>query len=122
MTIVYTSHYMEEVQALCPRIGILDRGRLIACDDVRNLLNQLPGRIRLRVSQLPDSARRRLVGMRLSMPNEQTVEIECADVKQATLQVVSILAEERVEISGLETEEPNLEHVFLHLTGRALRD
>ena len=125
MTIVYTSHYMEEVQALCPRIGILDRGRLIACDDVRNLLNQLPGRLRLRVAYLPDQARHRLEtldGMRLAMPNEQTIEIECRDVKPAVLQVVSILAEERVEMSVLETEEPSLEQVFVHLTGRALRN
>ena len=38
LTIVYTSHYMEEVQALCPRVGIIDHGRLIACDTLPNLL------------------------------------------------------------------------------------
>jgi hypothetical protein len=43
-------------------------------------------------------------------------------VKRALLQLVSILNEEQVEITSLEMEEPNLEHVFLHLTGRALRD
>ena len=40
LTILYTSHYMEEVQALCPRVGILDQGTLIACDSLTNLLNQ----------------------------------------------------------------------------------
>jgi hypothetical protein len=50
------------------------------------------------------------------------VELESEDVKRALLQIVAILNEEQVELMSLETEEPNLEHVFLHLTGRALRD
>ena len=45
LTVVYTSHYMEEVQALCPRIGIIDHGRLIACDMLPNLLRQLSGAV-----------------------------------------------------------------------------
>ncbi len=55
-------------------------------------------------------------------PNEQTVEIECRDVKRVLVQLVPIMNEEQIELTGLETEEPNLERVFLHLTGRALRD
>jgi ABC-2 type transport system ATP-binding protein len=125
MTIVYTSHYMEEVQALCPRLGILDHGKLVACDTVQNLLRRLPSRLRLSVRLMPTNTRERLQtqdGLRVSIPNAETVEIECADMKRALLQVVSILNEEQVEMTSLETEEPNLEHVFLHLTGRALRD
>src|SRR5207237_524592 len=49
MTIIYTSHYMEEVQALCPRIGIMDHGKLIACDTLAGLLHRLDGLIRFRV-------------------------------------------------------------------------
>src|SRR5207302_363086 len=49
VTVVYTSHYMEEVQALCPCVGILDHGRLIAQGTVRELLRQLNGLIRFRV-------------------------------------------------------------------------
>ncbi len=58
MTIVYTSHYMEEVQALCPRVGIIDHGKLIACDSVANLLGQLLSRLRLSVRAFPEKARR----------------------------------------------------------------
>jgi ABC-2 type transport system ATP-binding protein len=125
MTIVYTSHYMEEVQALCPRVGIIDHGRLIACDTVANLLQQFSGLLRLRVPSLPDQVRARfqsLGSLRTAPTDGQTIEIECRDVKQTLLQVVSILNEEHVEMTHLETEEPNLERVFLHLTGRALRD
>jgi ABC-2 type transport system ATP-binding protein len=125
MTIVYTSHYMEEVQALCPRVGILDHGRLIACDFVKTLLAQLPSRLRLSVREMPAKTLTRLQsleGVEAAIPNAETVEIACHGVKRTLLQVVSILSEEKVEMTSLETQEPNLEHVFLNLTGRALRD
>ena len=48
--------------------------------------------------------------------------LECADVKGTLLRLVGLLKEAQVELIRLETEEPNLERVFLHLTGRTLRD
>jgi ABC-2 type transport system ATP-binding protein len=125
MTIVYTSHYMEEVQALCARIGILDHGSLIACDALANLLRQLPGVIRLRIASDAAPLRKRLcqvAGARLVERAGPVVELECSDVRAVLLQVVAALNEEQVQLTSLETEEPNLERVFLHLTGRALRD
>src|SRR5437879_12780063 len=59
-TVVYTSHYMEEVQALCPRVGILDHGRLSGCDDVPELLPKQNGRIRFRVPVVTPSLHSRL--------------------------------------------------------------
>jgi len=125
MTIIYTSHYMEEVQSLCPRVGIIDHGKLIACDTLSNLLVKLPGLVRLHVQHFPERARARLQamdGIDVKVQNAATVEIECRDVKRVLIQLLAILNEEQVEMTGLETEEPNLERVFLHLTGRALRD
>jgi len=63
MTIVYTSHYMEEVQALCTRIGILDQGKLIACDTLPNLLHQLEGQILFQIEPVPDGLAERLQQM-----------------------------------------------------------
>jgi ABC-2 type transport system ATP-binding protein len=125
MTIVYTSHYMEEVQALCPRIGIIDRGKLVACDTLPNLLTLLPGKLRVGVRSLPEKARQRLPtvdAIRIRVNSENGIEIECRDVKRTLMQLMPILSDEGVEMTSLETEEPNLERVFLHLTGRALRD
>ena len=125
ITIVYTSHYMEEVQALCPRVGIIDHGKLIACDDLKTLLAKLPSRLRLSVRMMPASTLTRLQSLeecKVVAPTPETIEVECKNMKRALLQVVSILSEEQVEMTSLETAEPNLEHVFLHLTGRALRD
>ncbi len=125
LTVVYTSHYMEEVQALCPRIGIIDHGQLVACDTLTNLLQQLPGLIRLRLTRVPPLLRERIKELpecRLREPDEQTLEVECRDIKATLVRLVAALNETHAELVGLETEEPNLERVFLHLTGRALRD
>jgi ABC-2 type transport system ATP-binding protein len=153
VTIFYTSHYMEEVQALCPRVGIIDHGRLVACDEVPNLLRQLHGLIRLRVPRVTPGLRERLKDLPdcfLSDPDgwrhereaavtdaplpaagrphppaerePRTLELNCRDVRATLVRVVALLNELNVPLINLETEEPNLERVFLHLTGRDLRD
>ena len=65
---------------------------------------------------------KRLPSVRLTEQNRHCLEVECRDVKVTLLQLVSLLNELQLELTSLETEEPNLERVFLHLTGRALRD
>jgi ABC-2 type transport system ATP-binding protein len=124
LTIIYTSHYMEEVQALCERVGIMDHGRLQACDTLPRLLQQLKGLIRFRPSRLTPALRERIKDVPGCSLTERgrTLELECADVKGALLRLVSALNEAQAELVSLEIEEPNLERVFLHLTGRALRD
>jgi ABC-2 type transport system ATP-binding protein len=125
VTIVYTSHYMEEVQALCSRIGIMDHGRLIACDTLPGLLRQMTGVIRFRVPEVTPALRERLKQLPEAQLLEQDgrpLELECRDVQATLLRLVAALTEMHVELGHLETEEPNLERVFLHLTGRALRD
>jgi ABC-2 type transport system ATP-binding protein len=125
VTIVYTSHYMEEVQALCPRIGIIDHGQLIALGSLDELLRRMNGHIRFRVAEASETLRSRIADLpdaRLAERNGASLELECRDVKATLLRLVGLLNELRVEFISLETEEPNLEGVFLHLTGRALRD
>jgi ABC-2 type transport system ATP-binding protein len=125
LTIAYTSHYMEEVQALCRRIGIMDHGRLIACDTLTGLLRQLTGLVRFCVAHVPPGLRERLKSFpeaRLTERDDHTLELHCRDVKETLLRLIGLLNEQQAELTSLETEEPSLERVFLHLTGRALRD
>jgi ABC-2 type transport system ATP-binding protein len=124
VTIVYTSHYMEEVQALCTRVGIMDHGHLIACDSLPALLRSLDGVIRFRVAEVTDVLREQiqgLSGVRLA-ERDGLLELECRDVKTTLLRVAALLNTLGVDSVSLETEEPNLERVFLHHTGHALRD
>jgi ABC-2 type transport system ATP-binding protein len=123
--IVYTSHYIEEVQALCSRIGIIDHGQLIACDDLASLLKQLDGLIRFRVSAPSAALLERLSqwpDVRVQGDGTDEVRLECRDMKSSLMRLIALLNELKLELVQLELSEPNLERVFLHLTGRALRD
>jgi linearmycin/streptolysin S transport system ATP-binding protein len=125
VTIVYTSHYMEEVQALCPRIAILDHGKVIACDMRTNLLRRLDGTLTVRVNRdLPAVVERvgRLPGVKVLTAGDDSLMLAAQDVNAMTLQVVAILRELGIELLGLEAKEPTLEQVFLHLTDTAVRD
>ncbi len=125
MTVIYTSHYMEEVEALCTRIGVIDHGRIIACDTLPGLLRQMDGILRCRFAEVSELLRNRIgqiPGVNLLDDNAGLITIRCQDAKAVLLKVLSLINETRSELIGLEMEEPNLERVFLHLTGRALRD
>ncbi len=124
VTVMYTSHYMEEVQALCPRVGIMDNGKLVACDRLDALLVREEGRIRFVVSRTPPELPERL----RQLPSVRLAEqdgawhLKCHDVKATLARMMTVLTNLNLEPSALEIEEPNLERVFLRLTGRELRD
>lgn len=125
MTVIYTSHYMEEVEALCTRIGVMDHGRVIASDTLTGLLRQMDGLLRCRFAEVSEDLRVRLG----QMPDVRVIEeegglvtVRCQDAQAALIKILSLSNDTRSELIGLEMEEPNLERVFLHLTGRALRD
>ncbi len=125
VTVVYTSHYMEEVQALCRRVGIIDHGRLVACDTLANLLRRVRSVIRCRVAAVTPALRERvkqLADVRVSESDGTLLELECGDVKAVLPRLMAALTETQAELHGLETEEPNLERVFFDLTKTALRD
>jgi len=94
-TVVYTTHYMEEVEALCEEVAIMDHGRLLACGPLAELVGS-PA-----------------VGDHLSVALDQAVRPELV---QAALQAAGI------RVRGVQVPPRSLESVFLELTGRALRD
>ncbi len=142
MSIVYTSHYMEEVELLCNRVAIIDHGRIIALDTIKNLIAMLGGGvIRLGLSRVDDALLKDLSalpgvkqaslapiparpanGEAAPEAKGQVVKIECENSQRALVSVVSYLGEHGLGITALETLEPNLESVFLHLTGKSLRE
>jgi ABC-2 type transport system ATP-binding protein len=112
---------MEEVEALCDRIGIIDHGQLIACDTLANLLSSLPSRIRFRLLEPPatwDGLAGDDVTLHLGEPNQ----LESRNPAAALVRLTNWCADRGLRFASLETETPNLERVFLHLTGNTLRD
>ena len=124
VTVIYTSHYMEEVQKLCKRIAILEAGKLLACDTLPNLLKLLDATIRLSVANAPPDFANRLA----AIPGVKNVEasdgfkLTVDDAAVVLIKLVHLCAESHVEPTAITTRDPTLERVFLHLTGRELRD
>ena len=129
MTVLYTTHYMEEAQELSDRIGIIDHGELIALGTQIELA-ELVGQdevLELQVGATDASeallqALGQARGVREVSANVGTVRLLAADANAALAEVIAISNGHQAHISGVSVEEPNLEAVFLHLTGRALRD
>jgi len=149
MSIVYTSHYMEEVELLCNRVAIIDQGEIIAIDTIKNLIALLGGGvIYVGLEHVDDALLAQLTALHgvksaeltsqpLSPPPLQeevetkerelvaatpVVKIVAEHSQTAIVSVISYLNEKDITLTSLEILEPNLESVFLHLTGKKLRE
>jgi ABC-2 type transport system ATP-binding protein len=126
MTILYTTHYMEEAQRLCHRVAIVDEGKIIALDTPTALIRSLGGGIL--VVGLGDGQAETVVDKvaELSAVKAATytageLKVETHRFQEALMGVLDITNRLDVTITSLDMLEPNLETVFLHLTGKKLR-
>jgi len=127
ITIVYTTHYMEEVERICDRVAIMDQGRFLALDTTIGLVNRLgAGVIYLglpRASSEPLLPDVRVLSQVLTATEEKgRLKIETRNARLALLELIELCNARNVSILSLEMLEPTLESVFLHLTGKRLRD
>ncbi|MBN2622025.1 MAG: ABC transporter ATP-binding protein, partial [Acidimicrobiales bacterium] len=127
LSVLYTTHYMEEAERLCDHIGILDEGRLIAEGTRRELIARLGVGDRVDVSGTGDLTA--LVDACADLPGTRGVDrrdggvvVRVADGGTALAGIVAAAERTGVAITGVELVEPDLEDVFLGLTGKALRD
>ncbi|MFE6074871.1 ABC transporter ATP-binding protein [Paenibacillus sp. NPDC057886] len=126
-TIIYTSHYMEEVEEICSQIAIIDHGKIIAEGTKAELkaiiTNQKNISITVRSTEsLPMEQLKSIVGVNTVEAAEQTINISSALEINNLNPIIQLLVASGVEIRGVEAQEPSLETVFLTLTGRTLRD
>lgn len=129
MTIIYTSHYMEEVEFLCDRLAIIDHGKIIAVgskETITNSLNQLPCYI---IEINGGIEKFRLLFSKHAFKSTydeatQMIHLESTEMIETFAELATLF--EREELSNLvraiSIEKPSLETVFLKLTGRSLRD
>jgi ABC-2 type transport system ATP-binding protein len=149
MTVVYTSHYMEEVELLCHRVAIIDEGEIIALDTVQNLidllgggviqlgLNQADGELLAALSDLPAVKEATIVERPAAPPPAEgeepktpepaptsgvVVKVVAEHSQEALVNIIGFARERNLPITSLNILEPNLESVFLHLTGKKLRE
>ncbi len=127
MAVLYTTHYMEEAERLCDRIGIVDLGELMA-EGTRADLVALVGehdRVALEgTGDLTAAAERcrALAAVQAVSLEDGGMQLIVDGAGSVLQELLRIAAEAGVAVSAVEVTEPDLEAVFLHLTGKALRD
>ena len=127
MTVLYTTHYMEEAQEISDHIAIMDQGKVIARgthDELVKIVGELD-RIDLTINT--ESARvieqwRATEGVHRVLAGDGTLTLLVDDSNVVLPRLFEAATQTGVRITSVEIQEPNLEAVFLHLTGRALRD
>jgi ABC-2 type transport system ATP-binding protein len=127
ITIIYTTHYMEEAENLCSRICIMDEGKIIASGTQQELVELVKEKtqINIKLDSINDSildSFKNIPGIIDAKIDEDIIILygENGDILLA--QIIAKVSEHKNRIQSIDVKKPNLEAVFLHLTGKALRD
>ncbi len=124
MTIVYTTHYMEEVERLCSRIAIIDDGKIVAQGTQSELQKEsnVKETIEIRFQTITST---QVEVLKEAFPsliqNNQTITVAC-DANKELSTIISICNTAKLQIEDLKLNKVNLETIFLKLTGKQLRD
>jgi ABC-2 type transport system ATP-binding protein len=119
MTIFMTTHYMSEAE-YCDRIGIIDKGKIMALDSPKNLKRALGGDIVMVHSSKIFELEKELKKLKLNYKKEdESFQIK---TREGETFLPKLLKELKTSVDRVEMREPTLEDVFLHLTGRAIRE
>ncbi len=127
-TLLYTTHYMEEVERLCDRVAVMDHGVIVANDTLTGLQKLLPSRNRVRLTLQRNVDEAELAGVRAladvsSVSQDgQVLQVDLQDFPNGVRGIIAYLSEKKIDFSSISTETKSLEEVFLQLTGRTLRD
>lgn len=126
-TVIYTSHYMEEVEILCSRIAIMDKGRIVAQgtkEELKEMID-LGETITLDVSPLSDEILTEIGRLPHVMDVKHTdnmLTLKFSKGSHNLLRLLDLLKDKRVPFGNIRSEQPTLNDVFLTITGRELRD
>ena len=128
LTVLITTHYMDEADRLCDRIAIVDHGKLVALDTPRALKASIPGSSVIEVQFLNPPANWQQTLTKLAVVN--SVQSEAADMyriitddgSRTTTDLVETAVKANVAIKSLTVQTTTLDDVFVHYTGRQLRD
>ncbi len=125
VSILYTTHYMEEAERLCDRIAIIDGGRIIAQGTRDELVRSTLGKARTLTVEseapLPEGLRRRLAERGATVRAESAI-VPVDDPARDVSEVLELFRREGAAVADLSLKTTSLEEVFLHLTGRELRE
>jgi ABC-2 type transport system ATP-binding protein len=127
MAVLYTTHYMEEAERLCDRVGVIDEGRIRAEGTRRELVSLVGQRDRVSLTATGNLAAAAATAAGLDAVHEATrgeegINLIVTNARALLPQILETATRAGATVSAVEVVEPDLEAVFLHLTGKALRD
>jgi len=129
MTILYTTHYMEEAQELSHRVGIIDHGEMIAIGTQAELVKRVGQKETLVLQFGEDQSAAAIIpqlqgmsGVQQVIAENHSLQVLVNDAEEILPAVIQVCTAENLKVRTIQIQEPNLEAVFLQLTGRALRD
>lgn len=126
-TIVYTSHYMEEVEELCSRIMIMDKGKTIACGTKEELKTSIMLKEKVEVEQITlttcqEKEIRMIANVYDAIYTSNTLQVKFTEGKRNMLNLMDYFAQEDIQYGKVYSQTPTLNDVFLEITGKQLRD
>ena len=126
-TVIYTSHYMEEVEQICTRIAIIDKGRSIAVgtkDELKKMIHNTET-IHIEIMELSDEAMNRIRELDTVYEAENVdnlLTVKCSGGSHNLMDILGILKEYGILLGRIYSQQPTLNDVFLEITGKELRD
>lgn len=124
-TIILSTHYMDEAHVLCDRIGIMDQGELIALDTPTNLVKNLQSTstIEFHLNNPPEQDWfTKMNGVKKVSMKDTFIQLYTDDLQIALTSLIQLSTEHNLEIEDLQTRQATLEDVFIHMTGRSIRE
>jgi len=124
LTIILTTHYMEEADYLCDRVAIIDHGKIIASDTPENLKNTLGGDVLTLETPNPEGLKDLL---KSECPGgghvfDSKLSLSVRDGEKRIPEILRTAARYRITVSSVNLKKPTLEDVFIHFTGRTIRE
>jgi len=117
VTIILTTHYLEEAEKMCDRIGILNRGNLVALDSTKNLLNRIQRKkITFKLNKNIEIKDEILKSLKVIYNKENEICVSYEKNKTNVEEIINFIRNKNVEIQDVSTDDGDLEDVFLHLT------
>lgn len=127
MAVLFTTHYMEEAERLCDRVAIIDEGKIKAEGTRRELVSMVGEKDRISITGTGNlgaaaEAVSSVDGVTGASTSDHSLDILVVDASRILPDILARISGAGASITGVQVVEPNLEAVFLHLTGKALRD
>ncbi|UII56410.1 ABC transporter ATP-binding protein [Cytobacillus spongiae] len=124
-TVILSTHYMDEAHVLCDRIGIMDQGELIALDTPTNLVKSLQSTstVEFHLNNPPqEELFMKMEGVKEVSIKDTFVQLYTDELQMALTSLIHVATEHKLTIEDLQTRQATLEDVFIHMTGRRLRE